>query len=330
MQSKCSCDKRHRLGAGLLGDFCSPDPRQQGRHICVSLGGHWTGDRGLCRCPAHDDRRPSLSVQVGRSRLLFHCFAGCQAAEILSALRARYLLVSQTPHDTQPIVIGTERPRVAARAMAIWRNARSIAGTPAERYLAGRGLSLSSPELRYHPRTPHGPYPLTKYWPALIAAVRDDQGVVGVHRTFVDVRHGMLAALAAPKLGLGPFGGGAVRLGGVARRIGLAEGIETALSAMALFGIPCWAALGTERFRLVQLSAETEELVLFLDNDAGGWRAEGLARGAFGHLRSVEARYPRGHGLDWNDVLLQEFAGPAQRPTLNQPQHGTRASLQIG
>ena len=43
----------------------------------------------LCRCPAHDDRSPSLSVRPGRSRLLLHCFAGCDAAGILRALRRR-------------------------------------------------------------------------------------------------------------------------------------------------------------------------------------------------------------------------------------------------
>jgi putative DNA primase/helicase len=38
------------------------------------------------RCPAHDDRRPSLSVRVIDGRLVFHCFAGCREREILAAL----------------------------------------------------------------------------------------------------------------------------------------------------------------------------------------------------------------------------------------------------
>jgi DNA primase len=44
------------------------------------------------------------------------------------------------------------------------------------------------------------------------------------------------------------------------------------------------------------------ELVLFLDNDAGGRRAEALARETFARL-AMEARYPRRPGADWNDVL---------------------------
>jgi hypothetical protein len=157
-------------------------------------------------------------------------------------------------------------------------------------------------ELRYHPRTPHGAKPLTRFRPALIAAVRDESGLVAIHRSFVDPRRGSLARLPEPRCGLGRFGSGAVRLGGVAPRLGLAEGIETALSATALFGIPCWATLGTERFPLVALPPEVTRLVLFLDNDGGGRRAEALARQAHGHL-PIEARYPRKPGADWNDVL---------------------------
>jgi hypothetical protein len=39
------------------------------------------------RCPAHQDRRPSLSVAVGAGdRVLLHDFAGCRADEVLSAV----------------------------------------------------------------------------------------------------------------------------------------------------------------------------------------------------------------------------------------------------
>jgi hypothetical protein len=39
------------------------------------------------RCPAHDDRDPSLSVSIGADgRALVYCFAGCQTAEIVAEL----------------------------------------------------------------------------------------------------------------------------------------------------------------------------------------------------------------------------------------------------
>lgn len=42
--------------------------------------------RWIARCPAHDDRGPSLSIrELDDGRILIHCFAGCSADSILSA-----------------------------------------------------------------------------------------------------------------------------------------------------------------------------------------------------------------------------------------------------
>ena len=39
------------------------------------------------RCPAHDDRSPSLSVGTGDTQdVVLHCHAGCRQADILDAL----------------------------------------------------------------------------------------------------------------------------------------------------------------------------------------------------------------------------------------------------
>ena len=284
---------------------------EEGRALVERLGGRWTAGGGLCRCPAHDDRRPSLSVRVGRRTLLLHCFAGCAAADVLRALRAAGhpfagpLLGVATP--------GLSRPRRSGRSLAaalrVWGGARPVAGTAAERYLESRGLRAVSADLRYHPRTPHGAHPLTCFRAALVAAVRDESGVVAVHRTFLDPQRNALAPVEEPRCGLGRFGSGAVRLGGIAPILGLAEGIETALSASVLFGFPCWAALGTERFARVALPPSVRRLILFLDNDSGGHRAESLAREAQRRTGvELEARYPEAAGADWNDVLLHRNA----------------------
>ena len=272
---------------------------EEGRALVERLGGRWTSGGGMCRCPAHDDVTPSLSVRPGRSRLLLHCFAGCDTASVLRTLQAGRLLDPAVPAPADRASERGEDCRSAAAAR-IWLESRSIAGTPAAAYLASRGLAVDSPELRFHPRTPNGARPLTRHRPALIAAVRDDCGLLAVHRTFLDcVGHDR----ARERCGLGRFGSGAVRLGGTAARLGLAEGIETALSATALFGVPCWASLGTERFARISLPAEVRQLVLFLDRDAGGRRAEALARRAFADIAQIEAHYPPQPGEDWNDVL---------------------------
>lgn len=46
------------------------------------------GKRGyVCKCPAHEDNKPSLSVDVGRNgNVLLNCFGGCSALDVLQAV----------------------------------------------------------------------------------------------------------------------------------------------------------------------------------------------------------------------------------------------------
>ena len=44
-------------------------------------------NRWMARCPAHEDRTPSLSIREGDDgRILLHCFAGCGACDVVDAL----------------------------------------------------------------------------------------------------------------------------------------------------------------------------------------------------------------------------------------------------
>jgi putative DNA primase/helicase len=92
--------------------------------------------------------------------------------------------------------------------------------------------------------------------------------------------------------------------------LGLAEGIETAMAATLLTGIPCWATLGTERLARIALPATVGRVILFLDNDAPGRRAGRIAFKAFAAAGvAIEARLPAASGADWNDVLLDRGRG---------------------
>jgi predicted protein tyrosine phosphatase len=43
--------------------------------------------RWIACCPAHEDRSPSLSIrELDDGRLLVHCFAGCGAVDVLTAV----------------------------------------------------------------------------------------------------------------------------------------------------------------------------------------------------------------------------------------------------
>ena len=65
--------------------------------IVKALGGRRAGGGWMARCPAHDDREPSLSLRVADDgKLLIRCHAGCDQAWVIGILRSRNLW----PHRT--------------------------------------------------------------------------------------------------------------------------------------------------------------------------------------------------------------------------------------
>lgn len=276
------------------------------RRICETRGGKWSGTKGMARCPAHDDRTPSLGITLGRRAILVHCFAGCDRAAVLAALAREGVeprtLFSGSPFAGPGPAIA---PEPSAAALRLWRDARPLQRTPAKAYLESRGILSGSSALRFHPRTPLGPKGRTRFLPALIASVSLDEGPNAVHRTFLAPDGTGKAAFAKPKRALGPLGEGAVRLlPPLQGKLGLAEGVESAMSAYALTGIPTWATLGNERFGLVAIPEGVTELHLFVDHDAGGTLAAERALVAYPSVdRAIHVRKPVRPGADWNDEL---------------------------
>ena len=54
--------------------------------ILDRLGADPSKARGMVRCPAHEDRGPSLSWRWDGEKALLHCFRGCSFDEIRAAL----------------------------------------------------------------------------------------------------------------------------------------------------------------------------------------------------------------------------------------------------
>lgn len=287
---------------------------RRARQIVEALGGTWSRSKGMCCCPAHDDRTPSLSVTLGKRAILLHCFAGCANDAVIAGLTRIGVNPSDLFDGRGDPITSMNRPEAAdANAQRLWRGAKALAGSPAEGYLASRGIDLHSPDLRYHARTPLGPKGAVRFLPAMLAAVRNDAEILAVHRTFLNARDGRLAGFDRPKRALGNLATSAVRLamprGG---RLGLAEGIESALSAQQLYGIPCWATLGNVRFGLVTIPESVRELHLFIDADRGGALAEERARDSYAREgRRILTRRPATDGQDWNDVLVAGQAATA-------------------
>lgn len=47
-----------------------------------------SGQGYMCRCPAHEDKTPSLKLDMAGDNLLWHCFAGCGQSEVGKALQS--------------------------------------------------------------------------------------------------------------------------------------------------------------------------------------------------------------------------------------------------
>jgi len=61
------------------------------QEIAKELGGaSRSGDQWSCKCPAHEDRKASLSLTAGTDgKLLVHCHAGCSQDDVINALKVR-------------------------------------------------------------------------------------------------------------------------------------------------------------------------------------------------------------------------------------------------
>ncbi|ANI79169.1 DUF7146 domain-containing protein [Sphingobium sp. EP60837] len=278
-----------------------------GESLVRKLGGHWRHGKGLCRCPAHPDRRPSLSIRVGTSALLYKCWAGCDTRDVIREILRLDGKALDSIEEAGPAPASfTADLWRRQRALHVWDAARQLSGTPAEIYLRRRRIAILPPALRFHARTPLGGGERLDYRPAMIAAVHEGDRFVAIQRTFLDRDDARRARdLIDPRMMLGRPHRGAVVLAPSGQTLGLSEGVETALSAMMLFDIPVWAALGSERLDQVAIPTYVTRLVLFPDNDMAGEIGAAKAMAAYAMPgRQIDVEFPPARFKDWNDVLL--------------------------
>jgi putative DNA primase/helicase len=150
--------------------------------------------------------------------------------------------------------------------------------------------------------------------PAMLALVRDPAGeVVQLHRTWVTETGEKAPIMAQRAVMPGDHpDASCVRLRAWDSVIGIAEGIETAATATAMFGVPCWAALNAGRLVTWAPPVEARQVVVFGDNDAsfaGQRAAYALAERLRREGRAVEVKIPQAAGTDWNDEWMASL-GP--------------------
>ena len=277
--------------------------------IAKALNGVSTGRGWLCRCPvrAHGrgrgDHHPSLSICDGDARLLIHCHASCDTRDVLAELRSRGLIDNENRRSRDPSYIVSSRsledvdPIPDPRAVALWRGSTPIDATPAEIYLRARGFETIPASLRYSPSEG-----------AMVAALQvKDRQLIGLQLTRLTT-DGKKRWSDDCRRTIGAMHGAAVRLAPAGAVLGLAEGIESALAAMAITGIPTWASLGAKRLSQVDIPASVDWLHVFADDDEPGRDAANTVVRSHRHRRKVSVHLPPDGFVDWNDFwLAREF-----------------------
>ena len=218
------------------------------------------------------------------------------------------------------------RPDHSAEIARLLSGAVPIAGTPAETYLCARGVSdPGSPDLLFHPDLPD--FDSCRGWPGLIAILRlpDGTRAPGIHRTFL-LDDGSAKAPPGKKM-LGSVKDAVVRLFPMPEdgHIGIAEGIETALAAHALFGTPIWAALSADGLARFQWPEGTRRVTIHADAGDAGRQAVATLSDRLNRADIPNEIVAPLHGDDFNDDLLrgaraEDYVRPAD--TTAEPQDG--------
>ena len=288
------------------------------------LGGRKEGQEYRAACPVHGGR--SLCFREKDGRLLVVCRAGCDQDSVISELRRLQLWENGNRSEVRPTP-APERPddgaRKAEKASRIWAEGRPLAsGDPVWLYLRDRGIELQEypQDLRTHAGLGYwevdaaGKPIRTKIFPCMLALIRNPEGrPVGLHRTYL-TEDGHKAPVPSPRkiMKVRDLTGGAVRLFCPADgRLAVCEGLEDALSAWILWGIPCWACLGTSGLKGFEPPAGIRELIILSDRDqngAGQKAALELAKRMEAKKMAVRIRVPSGH-KDINGLLQKEKHG---------------------
>lgn len=264
------------------------------------------GRRALIPGPGHSRQDRSVSLyETDDGRVLVHCFSPRDDWRAVAAWLQTLGLQQSAPPSASDSAPTPPRAEGLDRARVLWSEARTIAGTYAERYLALRAIPpafRTSAALRFHPSVTS--LDDLRRRPALVAAIADTAGALqGVQVTLLSPTGAGKAAVATPRRVIGAMRGGAVQLTPAGPDLVITEGVETALSAAAVFGVPAWAALSASNLTAFTPPAVAKRLIIAADRDETGlFAAETLAARLADRLE-VSIRPPDDFG-DWNAAAM--------------------------
>lgn len=223
------------------------------------------------------------------------------------------------PAPSKPRKDDEQRAReTRARLKRIGNQLLPLVGTdPVSRYLAGRGIrNDATRHLRFHPRLAYYDRQqgkITGRYPAMVAAFRRPSGAIETFHVTYLTEDGRKADVPIQRKVTGRqqgLAGCAIRLSGVERHIGIAEGIETALSVTQLYGIPCWSVYSASGMESFVPPEGVEEISIFADTDEN-FTGQDVATTAARRLTkdgyTVRLAPFLEPGEDYNDLLMEKL-----------------------
>jgi hypothetical protein len=238
-------------------------------HLTLDLQDFAIGEHRL-ECPScgRGGSDKTAGIKVERDNAVMHCFR-CSYVESFHADRAQVRDALCIKQQRQPL---QKHTRLSDWGQTLWASTQELSGIAVD-YLHARHCFLPSAygDLRWHPALKH---PSGYVGAALVALITDIQtrASLSLHRTWVTTSG--KAELDTPRLLLANHAieGGVIRLfpsEEVGHTLGLAEGIETALS-LAWFGYPVWATIDAGHLGKFPVLKGITQLVIAKDNDAAG------------------------------------------------------------
>lgn len=304
--------------------------------VAAGRGEAVSRDSALIPGPGHSRHDRSLLVKVDPSRpsgLLVHSFAGDDPLACLDYVRGLLGLPAWSagtqPRDWRPspeqVEAARRREREAAEAAArrlnaatrLWSETVGPVGTIIEGYFASRRVHLpesvvAGGHLRFHPACPVKIGGEVVRLPAMVCLMTDP--ITGelraIHRTFLRPDGTGKAEMpdgSNPKKMLGHARGAVIRLSPddmVSTGLGLAEGVENAVTAIGLGWAPVWAAGSADSMARFPVLAGVEHLTLFADNGEAGERAADACATRWADAgREATVIFPR--ASDLNDSVCE-------------------------
>jgi putative DNA primase/helicase len=203
----------------------------------------------------------------------------------------------------------TDAEKIAAIKKIISECVQVQRGDPVWMYLRRRtGIEIVPTDIKFHRSLYHSE---GGAWPAMVAIMRDAAGKgVSVHRTYL-TKEGEKANVKTVKKfceGL-PLNGASIRLSKIQKHIGIAEGIETAIGAGKMLGMPVWAATNATLMAQWEPPNGVEYVSIFGDNDAsftGQAASYALAKRLVSKgINVADVIFPKIVGRDWADESIE-------------------------